>query len=50
MSTQTLAGGWTIEKLKALTVQKRHNVWKNARTRTEPDTTAFGAAILTKSQ
>lgn len=37
MSNQIFAGGWTIEKLTALTVQKRHNVWKNARTRSEPD-------------
>lgn len=37
MSNQIFAGGWTIEKLAALTVQKRHNVWKNARTRSEPD-------------
>jgi hypothetical protein len=29
--TETLAGGWTLEKLKAQTPEQRYNLWTNAR-------------------
>ena len=45
MDEEVLAGGWTRTKLRALTLEARHNVWRNARTLGTPEAVKLAEAI-----
>ncbi len=45
--TQPLAGGWTLERLRARTPEERHTIWRNAMAAATPQALALARFIET---